>query len=118
MLPRGFWPSPFITVSRQIQVQLYRIENRKVTSLRSICSSNGLLGIRTGHHAQEISPCRAFGDAFVGICQQYANRGGVLSGSSSGLSLSDSIVFMYAGTVGSNLGSLNFTTGAFTRRCR
>ena len=43
-----------------------------------------------------------------------ANRGGVLSGSSSGLSLSDSIVFMYAGTVGSNLGSLNFTTGAFT----
>jgi len=43
-----------------------------------------------------------------------ANAGGVISGNSSGLSLTGSTLFKVGGIEGSNLGSLDFTTGAFT----
>jgi len=43
-----------------------------------------------------------------------ANAGGVISGNSSGLSLTGSTLFKVGGIEGSNLGSLSFTTGAFT----
>jgi hypothetical protein len=42
-----------------------------------------------------------------------SNRGGVISGSSS-LSLSGSTMFAFGSTVGTDLGSVSFTTGAFT----
>jgi hypothetical protein len=43
-----------------------------------------------------------------------SNAGGVLSGSASGLSLTGSVMFKYDTIVGANLGSVTFTTGAFT----
>jgi hypothetical protein len=43
-----------------------------------------------------------------------SNAGGVLTGSSSGLTLTGSTLIKYGGIVGSNLGSVSFTTGAFT----
>ena len=43
-----------------------------------------------------------------------ANAGGVLSGGSSGLSLTGSTLVKVGSVVGSNLGSLTFSTGAFT----
>jgi PEP-CTERM motif len=43
-----------------------------------------------------------------------SNAGGVISGNSSGLSLTGSTLFKVGGIVGPNLGSLTFTTGAFT----
>ena len=42
------------------------------------------------------------------------NAGGVVSGSSSGLSLSGSILIAYGATTGANLGAVTFSTGAFT----
>jgi PEP-CTERM motif len=43
-----------------------------------------------------------------------SNHGGTITGSSSGLSLSGSTLVVYGGIVGSNLGTVSFTTGAFT----
>ena len=43
-----------------------------------------------------------------------SNIGGTLTGSSSGLSLTNSTLIHVGGIVGSNLGTLSFTTGAFT----
>lgn len=43
-----------------------------------------------------------------------SNAGGTISGSAAGLSLTGSTLFKFGSAVGSNLGSLSFTTGAFT----
>jgi hypothetical protein len=43
-----------------------------------------------------------------------SNAGGTISGNASGLSLSGSTLFKVGSAVGSNLGTLTFTTGAFT----
>jgi len=43
-----------------------------------------------------------------------SNAGGTLSGSASGLSLTGSTMFKFDSIVGANLGSVSFTTGAFT----
>ena len=51
---------------------------------------------------------------FASSSIDIANAGGVISGNSSGLFLTGSALFSVAGIVGSNLGSLSFTTGAFT----
>jgi len=55
-------------------------------------------------------PLAAFASSSIDI----ANAGGVISGNSSGLSLTGSTLFKVGGIEGSNLGSLSFTTGAFT----
>jgi PEP-CTERM motif len=55
-------------------------------------------------------PLAAFANSSIDI----ANAGGVISGNSSGLSLTGSTLFKVGGITGSNLGSLSFTTGAFT----
>jgi hypothetical protein len=52
--------------------------------------------------------------AFASSSIDVANAGGVISGNSSGLSLTGSTLFKVGGIEGSNLGSLSFTTGAFT----
>jgi hypothetical protein len=43
-----------------------------------------------------------------------SNAGGVVSGGSGGLALTGSTLIRFGSTVGANLGSLAFTTGAFT----
>ena len=43
-----------------------------------------------------------------------SNAGGIISGGSSGLTLTGSIMFKYGNTVAADLGSVSFTTGAFT----
>ena len=43
-----------------------------------------------------------------------SNAGGVVSGNSGGLTLTGSTLIKFGSTVGSNLGSVAFTTGAFT----
>ncbi len=43
-----------------------------------------------------------------------SNAGGMVSGNSSGLTLTGSTLFKYGDVVGTNLGSVTFTTGAFT----
>jgi hypothetical protein len=55
-------------------------------------------------------PMAAFADSSIDI----SNAGGVISGNASGLSLSGSTLFKVGSAVGSNLGTLTFTTGAFT----
>jgi hypothetical protein len=55
-------------------------------------------------------PLAAFADSQIGV----TNKGGTISGNSSGLSLSGSALISYGSAVGSNLGSVTFTTGAFT----
>src|SRR5262249_37985356 len=55
-------------------------------------------------------PLAAFADSQIGV----TNRGGTITGNSSGLSLSGSTLIAYGVAQGSNLGSLSFTTGAFT----
>jgi hypothetical protein len=55
-------------------------------------------------------PLAAFASSSIDI----GNAGGVIAGNSSGLSLTGSTLFKVGGIVGSNLGSLTFTTGAFT----
>jgi len=55
-------------------------------------------------------PLAAFASSSIDI----GNGGGVIAGNSSGLSLTGSTLFKVGGIVGSNLGSLTFTTGAFT----
>ena len=57
-----------------------------------------------------VLPLAAFASSSVDI----GNAGGVVSGNSSGFSLTGSTLFKYGGLVGINLGSLVFTTGAFT----
>jgi len=42
-----------------------------------------------------------------------SNSGGTVTGSDAGLSLTGSVLFKYGSIVGSNLGSVSFTTGAF-----
>ena len=55
-------------------------------------------------------PMAAFADSSIGM----TNKGGTLTGNASGLSLTGSTLMIYGSAVGSNLGSLSFTTGAFT----
>jgi len=55
-------------------------------------------------------PLAAFADSSIDV----TNKGGVISGNSSGLSLSGSTLISYGSAVGTNLGSVSFTTGAFT----
>jgi hypothetical protein len=55
-------------------------------------------------------PLAAFADSSIDI----SNAGGVVSGSASGLTLTGSTLFKYGSAVGSNLGSVSFSTGAFT----
>jgi hypothetical protein len=55
-------------------------------------------------------PLAAFANSSIDV----SNRGGVISGNSSGLSLTGSILFKVGGIMGPNLGSVSFTTGAFT----
>ena len=42
-----------------------------------------------------------------------SNRGGTITGSNAGLSLTGSVLFAYGSAVGTDLGSVSFTTGAF-----
>jgi len=55
-------------------------------------------------------PLAAFADSQIGV----SNKGGTVTGNSSSLSLSGSVLISYGSAVGSNLGSVTFTTGAFT----
>jgi len=55
-------------------------------------------------------PMMAFASSSIDI----SNAGGTITGSSAGLSLTGSTLFKYGSAVGSNLGSVSFTTGAFT----
>ncbi|HST12288.1 MAG TPA: PEP-CTERM sorting domain-containing protein [Terriglobales bacterium] len=55
-------------------------------------------------------PMAAFADSNIDI----TNKGGSLTGNASGLSLSGSVLIGFGSAVGTNLGSLTFTTGAFT----
>jgi hypothetical protein len=55
-------------------------------------------------------PLAAFADSSIDI----QNRGGTISGSSSGLSLTGSTLTGFGSISGTNLGSVSFTTGAFT----
>lgn len=52
--------------------------------------------------------------AFASSSLDISNAGGVISGNSSGLSLTGSTLFKVGSAVGTNLGTLTFTTGAFT----
>ena len=54
-------------------------------------------------------PLAAFADSSIDI----SNAGGIVTGNSSGLTLTGSTLFKYGSSVGSNLGSLSFSTGAF-----
>jgi len=54
-------------------------------------------------------PLAAFADSSIDI----SNAGGTITGNASGLSLSGSTLFKVGSAVGSNLGTLSFTTGAF-----
>jgi hypothetical protein len=54
-------------------------------------------------------PMLTWADSQIGV----TNKGGTITGNSAGLSLSGSVMIAYGSTVGSNLGSLSFTTGAF-----
>jgi PEP-CTERM motif len=44
-----------------------------------------------------------------------ANRGGTITGSNAGLSLTGSVLFAYGSVVGTDLGTVSFTTGAFIK---
>jgi hypothetical protein len=55
-------------------------------------------------------PLAAFADSSIDI----SNAGGTITGNASGLSLSGSTLFKVGSAVGVNLGTLTFTTGAFT----
>lgn len=54
-------------------------------------------------------PLAAFADSSIDI----TNKGGTLSGGAGGLTLTGSTLKIYGSSVGSNLGSVSFTTGAF-----
>jgi hypothetical protein len=55
-------------------------------------------------------PLMAYADSSIDV----SNAGGTITGNASGLSLSGSTLFKFGSAVGSNLGSVSFTTGAFT----
>jgi hypothetical protein len=55
-------------------------------------------------------PLAAFADSQIGV----TTLGGTITGNSGGLSLSGSTLIAYGGSVAPNLGSVTFTTGAFT----
>ncbi len=55
-------------------------------------------------------PMMAWADSSIDI----SNAGGTITGSSAGLSLTGSTLFKYGSAVGSNLGTVTFTTGAFS----
>jgi hypothetical protein len=55
-------------------------------------------------------PLAAFADSSIDI----SNRGGTITGNSSGLSLTGSVLIGVGSAVGTNLGTLTFTTGALT----
>jgi hypothetical protein len=57
-----------------------------------------------------VLPLMAYADSSIDV----ANRFGTITGDSSGLSLTGSTLFGYGSITGSNLGSVSFTTGAFT----
>ena len=57
-----------------------------------------------------VLPLMAYADSSTGL----TNKGGTITGNAAGLSLSGSILQIYGSTVGSNLGTVTFTTGAFT----
>lgn len=52
--------------------------------------------------------------AFASSSIDFTNAGGTLSGGAGGFTLTGSNLIMVGGITGSNLGSLSFTTGAFT----
>ena len=54
-------------------------------------------------------PLTVWADSSIDI----ANFGGTITGDSSGLSLTGSVMFKYGSTMGSDLGTVSFTTGAF-----
>ena len=53
-------------------------------------------------------PMMAWGSSSIDI----SNAGGTITGNLAGLSLTGSVLFKYGSVVGSNLGSVSFTTGA------
>ena len=53
-------------------------------------------------------PLAAFADSSI----DFTNSGGTLTGSSAGLTLTDSTLVKIGSTLGSNLGTLSFTTGS------
>ncbi len=55
-------------------------------------------------------PLAAWANSSIDI----TNHLGTITGSSSGLSLTGSVMFGYGGIIGPNLGTVSFTTGAFT----
>ena len=55
-------------------------------------------------------PVMSWASSDIGV----TNKGGTITGSNAGLSLSGSIMIAYGGAVGSNLGTVTFSTGAFT----
>ena len=55
-------------------------------------------------------PLMAYADSTIDV----SNAGGTITGNASGLSLSGSTLFKFGSAVGSNLGSVTFSTGAFT----
>jgi len=57
-----------------------------------------------------VLPLMAFADSSIDL----TNRGGTITGNAAGLSLTGSTLISYGSAVGSNLGSVTFTTGAFT----
>src|SRR5215475_7340994 len=54
-------------------------------------------------------PLMAYADSSIDV----SNSGGTITGNASGLSLSGSTLFKFGSAVGSNLGTVSFTTGAF-----
>ncbi len=54
-------------------------------------------------------PMAAFADSSIGL----TNKGGTITGNAAGLSLTGSTLVVFGSAVGSNLGSVSFTTGAF-----
>jgi hypothetical protein len=57
-----------------------------------------------------VLPLMAYADSSVDL----TNRGGTITGNAAGLSLTGSTLISFGSAVGSNLGSVTFTTGAFT----
>jgi PEP-CTERM motif-containing protein len=52
--------------------------------------------------------------AFASSSIDLSNHDGTITGNNSGLSLTGSVIKVYGSITGSNLGSVSFTTGAFT----
>ena len=55
-------------------------------------------------------PLMAYADSSIDV----SNSGGTITGNASGLSLTGSTLFKFGSAVGLNLGTVSFTTGAFT----